>query len=410
MRRGAFLFGSHQLLQLKLQRLAEMRLRVASQSPDYLLNVNEVEYVDHIVSEFEIPPVALGLDSIEASSSSKLIPAESFPPMSFVEVGGRYQKQVITLHIPFSGNSTLLLCTPATHERAAFEVRIDDQKAEVEHDIIDFYNNPGMITNAKDRLVAYAARTLASLDNDLSLFHAELRTEVQKLVSAARAKHLEHAKLLSALNVPIRRSANVPATFSVPAVVPKKVVVKPTASPGPYQPEPVLDDATYQEILQIIHDTGKTMERLPSTYSDKDEETLRDHLLLVLQPRFEGSATGETFNRAGKTDILLRHENHNIFVAECKFWGGAKKHHETIDQLLGYLTWRDSKTAVVYFIDTKAMIAPMASIEQSTPKHPCFVAYKGKREESWFTYEMHIPGDHGRRVQMAVLCFHLPKA
>ncbi len=405
-----FLFASHQLAQLKLHQLAQMRVRVASENPDYLLNVNEIEYVDHIVSEFEIPLVVLGVDAIEASSSSKLVPAELFPQNSFVERGARYQKQVITFHVPFSGNSNLLLCSPATRELASFEVRLDVQKGEIQHDVVDFYNNPGTITNAKDRFVAYASNTLTSLNNDLSLFHAELRTEVQKLVSAARAKHLEHAKLLSALDVPIRRNPNVPATFSVPAVIPKKVVVRPTASPGPYQPEPVLDDGIYQEILQIIHDTGKTMERLPSTYSGRDEETLRDHLLLVLQPRFEGSATGETFNRAGKTDILLRYENHNIFVAECKFWGGAKKHHETIDQLLSYLTWRDSKTAVVYFVDTKAMIAPLVSIEESTPKHPCFVAYKGKRDESWFIYEMHIPGDHGRRVHMAVLCFHLPKA
>ena len=80
-----FLFASHQLAQLKLHQLAQMRVRVASENPDYLLNVNEIEYVDHIVSEFEIPLVVLGVDAIEASSSSKLVPAELFPQNSFVE-------------------------------------------------------------------------------------------------------------------------------------------------------------------------------------------------------------------------------------------------------------------------------------------------------------------------------------
>jgi hypothetical protein len=98
-------------------------------------------------------------------------------------------------------------------------------------------------------------------------------------------------------------------------------------------------------------------ERLPSTYAGKDEESLRDHLILQLEPRFEYSSTGETFNKSGKTDILVRHQKSNIFVAECKFWGGAKKHFETIDQMLSYLTWRDSKTAIVYFMDTKEMAA-----------------------------------------------------
>lgn len=298
---------------------------------------------------------------------------------------------------------------PTTHGIVPFDVRIEEQKGEVQYDVFDFHNNPGIITNAKDRLVTYANVALANLNTDLGHFQVEFRTEAQKAVTAARTKHLQHADLLSALNVPIRRSSNVPSTFSVPVTAPKRITVRPTASPGPYQPEPALDEGTYQDILQIIHDTGKTMERLPSTYSGKDEETLRDHLLLVLQPKFEGSATGETFNKTGKTDILLRYENHNVFVAECKFWGGAKQHHETIDQLLRYLTWRDSKTAIIYFVDTKAMIAPLASIEESTPKHPCFVASLGKREESWFRYDFHLPGDHGRRVHVAILCFHLPK-
>jgi len=33
----------------------------------------------------------------------------------------------------------------------------------------------------------------------------------------------------------------------------------------------------------------------------------------------QGKATGETFNRARKTDILLREGDRNVFIAECKF-------------------------------------------------------------------------------------------
>ena len=38
----------------------------------------------------------------------------------------------------------------------------------------------------------------------------------------------------------------------------------------------------------------------------------------------EGQATGETFNAAGKTDILLRIDGKNVFIGECKFWKGPK--------------------------------------------------------------------------------------
>ena len=147
----------------------------------------------------------------------------------------------------------------------------------------------------------------------------------------------------------------------------------------PYKREWALDESIYQEILRVIHDTGRVFERLPSTYAAKDEETLRDHLILQLEPHFEwSSTTGETFNKAGKTDILVRYEKQIVFVAECKFWRGPKQHFETIDQILRYLTWRESKTAIVYFVDTKAISAPLKAIEDSTSEHPCFVAFKGR--------------------------------
>ena len=49
-------------------------------------------------------------------------------------------------------------------------------------------------------------------------------------------------------------------------------------------------------------------------------------------------ATGETFNAEGKTDILIRTDGRNVFIAKCKFWKGQKALHVAIDQMLGYLT------------------------------------------------------------------------
>lgn len=49
--------------------------------------------------------------------------------------------------------------------------------------------------------------------------------------------------------------------------------------------------------------------------------------------------------KADQTDILIRVEDKNIFIAECKFWAGAKLLCDTIDQLLGYLSWRHKNGA-----------------------------------------------------------------
>src|SRR5262249_10958172 len=95
--------------------------------------------------------------------------------------------------------------------------------------------------------------------------------------------------------------------------------------------------------LKVMGDMALMMERSPRTFAKLEEEEIRDHFLLQLNGHYEGSATGETFNAAGKTDILVREGNRNLFIGECKIWHGSNKFAEAIDQLLGYLTWRDTK-------------------------------------------------------------------
>ena len=265
------------------------------------------------------------------------------------------------------------------------------------------------VNAAYDEVVRKMTEQLRNLTGNVDQYNAGLKTRAKELFEQRKSELKKKADLRSALKVPIRRSTT-PATFAVPVTSPKRIVPRPVTSEPQYTIDPTLDSSLYQEILQLVHDFGKQLERLPETYRHKNEETLRDHFLLMLQPHFgiDGSATGETFNVSGKTDILVRYQNQNVFVAEFKFWRGSKQHLETIDQLLSYLTWRDSKAALVYFIDGKEIAAPLKAIEDVTPQHRSFVAFDGKREESWFRYGFQL-SDKDKKVQVAVLCFHLPR-
>ena len=99
-----------------------------------------------------------------------------------------------------------------------------------------------------------------------------------------------------------------------------------------YKPEPTLAMDEYEHILEILKSMAVVIERSPSSFSTLDEEAIRTHFLLQLNGHYEGSATGETFNSVGKTDILIRVENKNIFIAECKFWRGPKGFSDAIKQ------------------------------------------------------------------------------
>ena len=108
-----------------------------------------------------------------------------------------------------------------------------------------------------------------------------------------------------------------------------------------------------------------TYERTPASYKSLHEEDLRNTLLASLNATYKGDATGETFINAGKTDICIERENRAAFVAECKMWTGQKEVEKAIDQLDSYLTWRDCKTALIYFVRRKDFIKILGTAEEA---------------------------------------------
>lgn len=166
----------------------------------------------------------------------------------------------------------------------------------------------------------------------------------------------------------------------------------------------------YQYVLTVVQSMTQVMERSPSTFVTMGEEALRDHYLVQLNGQFEGQATGETFNAAGKTDILLRINGKNVFIGECKFWKGAKGYGETIDQLLSYQSWRDTKTAILIFNRNRDTSKVLEEIKSATEAHPNYKRTLKYKHESGFRFVMHHPSDANRELTMTVLVFDIPQA
>jgi hypothetical protein len=169
----------------------------------------------------------------------------------------------------------------------------------------------------------------------------------------------------------------------------------------------------YEDVLRILYDAGKNMERKPALYIGKDEEGLRDQFLFILETRYVGvTATGETFNRSGKTDILLKYANDgsNLFIAECKFWHGKVKYFNAIDQLFeNYLSWSDSKVAILVFVKNKDFTNIIREVLSETNKHKYFVKFKGNRQESSLSYIFSLPQDAQKEVYLEIMLFHYDK-
>jgi hypothetical protein len=139
-----------------------------------------------------------------------------------------------------------------------------------------------------------------------------------------------------------------------------------------------------------------------------DEEKIRDLLLVLLNAQFEGAAAGEVFNAAGKTDILIRAGDRNVFIAECKIWKGPKTIRDALGQLLSYLTWRDTKAALLLFIRTGESTT---IITKSIAEIEGHANYKRTRDTAddgeHYDFILHANGDPNREIRLAFLPFAL---
>src|SRR5271156_4898966 len=87
----------------------KLKAEVESQDRNYFLNANETQLIQYLTDKYRIEPLTIHADRISASDREELIPAERFDTFRFhVERGGKYLKQVVTYHIPFSGDQNLL--------------------------------------------------------------------------------------------------------------------------------------------------------------------------------------------------------------------------------------------------------------------------------------------------------------
>lgn len=191
----------------------------------------------------------------------------------------------------------------------------------------------------------------------------------------------------------------------------KAIIPQPKVEKGKeFSSAPTMAKKMYADILKVIYDAGKSMEKKPSLYKDKDEEGLRDQFLFILETRYEGvTATGETFNKKGKTDIILKYskDNTNVFVAECKFWKGASELHKAIYQLFDrYLTWRDSKVALILFVKNKDISKIIQTADESCEKHEYYISRNGRNGDSSLSYKFRLPNDADKEVFMEVMLFH----
>ncbi len=243
--------------------------------------------------------------------------------------------------------------------------------------------------------------------NQVVPYNNSLPQLVQEAIANRRERLNKHADIAALLDIPLAHKA------SAPSITPVKVEIRrPPPLPVPPKtglaPEPGITNETYEQILNFIRHQGRTFERTPATYALHDEQGLRNIILAQLNGHFEGDAVGEVFRGRGKTDICIEQDNRAAFIGECKVWTGPVSLTAAFDQLLGYLTWRDSKASLIIFNSKNRNFSKILEVLPDTVRdHPLFVRNLPCLESGEWRIQMRSTEDEGRRVTVHLFVFNL---
>lgn len=314
----------------------------------------------------------------------------------------------LTIAIPFEGDPKLWKIRASSWSSGGYpQIDIRGNLVLLPHQFADETANSEKIKDEIDRQVASLKLAVDFLRRDIEQHNNSAPGTIKAALDAKRTQAQVAGGAVSAIGIPIKRRDH-PATYVAPVARRKLPIHRPVPTAESYKAEPELTEPEYQHILSVMRSLSLVVERNPASFATLDEESIRDHILLQLNGHYEGSATGETFNSSGKTDILIRVDDRNVFIGECKFWHGQKKCDEAIDQLLGYLTWRDCKTALIIFNRQKNP----SSVAQKL--HDAMTGHKGHRKTvpneatGNSRYIFVKESDPGREIIITTLLFDIP--
>ncbi|OJV59123.1 MAG: hypothetical protein BGO38_17810 [Cellulomonas sp. 73-145] len=365
------------------------------------LRFDQSAAIDYVVERASLEKIV-----VDWSSLSRSEPRET--TIRRREFGETYDvaAQRVDFFVPVSGDAQLLAYRASTYTLSAGP-DVEIARTEITFSMTSQQLDPAQMKSQVENLQARVTQAVGRVNEDVEQWLQQLRAHVAQAASQRKQRLDAAADFSGAFDIPVR-SAPGARQIQVPVARKTVRVVDQAANNAAPTSEPRLADAIYEDVVRTLRAVGNSFERLPRTATKFNEEELRDVLLFILNSNFEGSARGEVFNGAGKTDILIQHQDRNAFIGECKVWHGEKKFAEAIDQLVSYTVWRDTKAALILFIRGGDATDVLAKADVKLRSHPQFAGARTSADSDARTdYLLRATDDQARLIHVALLPFVL---
>lgn len=393
----------------------EIKLQIASESDDFIIAQPLEDLVKYYFTGL-IKPIEFDSDNEETIEHKKYIKTiySHERERGYQQDGDlKFESEKIIVKLPIIQNGAtdlyLYLRTSSFSSSPDPQFSINGNNIIFEIEIkgyginVDNENIRNILLSTKSSIHNY----LNSKNSEINSENLKLRNQLTNFIEERKNKLDSDKKrineLVNLIKIPLARKDS---DFIKKIQIDKKQFIKKIKPKTPDE-DYKLDRDKVVDIIKLINNQCLQFEKTPKTYDKLDEPNLRDLLLANLNSIFEGQATGETFNNEGKTDIYLNIDKGNILVSECKFYAGEKLYHQTIEQILGYLTWRQNYGIIISFCRNKNFTKIIDEAESIITSHSSYESGFEVFDDSHFISKHTLPIDDYKYVEMHHLYYNL---
>jgi hypothetical protein len=409
--------GNQLIAEFYRTRQQQIRDSILCENDDVILYSNTEEMIEYYSVNNCLDPIDFDPTqqaTFEPKKELRRVPAEQRESVYRYEgdLNFEYESIVVTMPIVPNENAGAIFAMEASTYSSAGPPNVKlHQNAlflEVDTKGYGFAFDDDRVATEVNRAIESVKQWIAWKNSDIIGGNSQLKQAIRQIIEERKVK-LEADKsrieaLTKKINIPLKQKTSEAATRIRLDAKPLVKRIKPT----PQLPEDyVLDRSKVLDIITLIDNQGRQFEKTPKTYRDIGEEGLRDVILVGLNSVFEGKATGETFSAKGKTDIYLNIDKGNVLISECKLWSGQALYLETIDQLLGYLTWRHNFGIMITFVKQKNFTNVLAAIPQIIPKHSSYRSGYQIISANHYLSNHVLPHDDAKHVEIHHLFYNL---
>ncbi len=378
---------------------------IDNKDKNYILNVNEEEYKSYLMDKYLLQKLSID-KSTEYSKHLRTVKEkrESEIRRDLYEVDVHY----ILVSYSYSGSKKIFDWLGSKWAKKEYNFTVNESSKTSSLTLKTHNQNKEQFNTDKQNAFSHCFNGIDTINSNVDRWNSSLIQTINGKFNEVKNKFLREDDFFRSINVSV--NPNTKTVFNAPVIKKISIPQVHTNQAGKTTYTPTLENAIYLDIIKVLYEFGKSLEKKQTLYKGKDEETLRDLLLIILETRYVNiTASGEAFNKSGKTDILLKHseDNSNVFIAECKFWKGQVSFNNAINQLFDkYLTWRDSKVALIFFVDNQNFTQVLKSAKEEAVKHEYYSSSNGEKGESSFSYIYHFPNDVERKIYLEIILFH----